>query len=64
VAELLVRLNDLEQLKNVWLDSASVQDQGFRGRTAVKYSAISEIVIPSSTATQSSSVVPPPAETP
>lgn len=60
VAKFLVRLNDMDQLKNVWLASAEVKDKGFRQQTAIPYQVDSEVVVPGSSVPTSSGSVPPP----
>ena len=58
IAQLLVRLDDLSMLKNVWLTSAEVVPGGFRAQDAIKWSSSSEVVVPSSSASASASSVP------
>lgn len=62
IAKLLVRLNDLEQLKNVWLQSAEYKPKGYRQQDAISWTVLSEVVAPgaASSATASSTVPPPP----
>lgn len=58
VAQLLVRLNDLKQLTNVWLTSAEVSLAGFRGRNVIKFQSTSAVAVPASGASPSASSVP------
>ena len=51
IGQLLVRLNDLDQLKDVWLQSA--EQSTYRSQNAIKCTVISQIVIPSDSATSS-----------
>jgi Tfp pilus assembly protein PilN len=47
MAQLLVRLNDLEQLDNVWLTGAEVKPDGFRSQDAIQFITTSMVVVPS-----------------
>ena len=60
IAELMVRLNDLMQLKNVWLQTAEYKAKGYRQQNAVQWTVISEVVTPGQASTGSTSTVPPP----
>jgi Tfp pilus assembly protein PilN len=60
IAKLLVRLNDLDQLKNVWLQTAEYKPAGYRQQNAILWTVLSEVVVPGEAATASSSTVPPP----
>jgi Tfp pilus assembly protein PilN len=44
IALLLVRLDDLEQLANVWLTSAEVKPGGYRGEDAIEFVSTSDVV--------------------
>ena len=56
LAQLLVRLNDLDDLRNVWLTSGQISTAGFRGQDAIKFESTSEVVVPSGS--ESSPTVP------
>lgn len=58
IAQLLVRLNDLEQLTNVWLTSAEVRPDGYRGESVINFQSTSQVAVPSSSAGSSASSVP------
>jgi Tfp pilus assembly protein PilN len=61
IAKLLVRLNDLDQLKNVWLQTAEYKLEGYRQQNATQWTVLSEVVVPGeATTTTSPSTVPPP----
>jgi Tfp pilus assembly protein PilN len=60
IAKLLVRLNDLDQLKNVWLQSAEYKEKGFRQQNAIQWTVLSEVITPGQVSNTSTSTVPPP----
>ena len=58
IAQLLVRLNDLEQLANVWLTRAEVKANGFRNENAIQFQSTSEVAVPGSTTASATAPVP------
>ncbi len=61
VAKLLVRLDGLSQLKNVWLESAELRTKGFKNQDAVNWGTVADIATPeSNAASATTSVVPGP----
>jgi Tfp pilus assembly protein PilN len=60
IAKLMVRLNDLDQLKNVWLQTAEYRTKGYRQQNAIQWTVISEVITPGQPSTSATSTVPPP----
>jgi Tfp pilus assembly protein PilN len=58
IAQLLVRLNDLDQLNNVWLTDAERKPAYYRGQNVITFTSTSEVAVPSSTSSSTASSVP------
>ena len=57
LAKLLVRLDGLSQLDNVWLQSGEFREQGYKQQDAISWTTVSDVVVPGS-ATATASAIP------
>ena len=58
IAQLLVRLNDLDQLSNVWLTDAERKPTAYRGQDVITFASTSEVAVPAGSSTPTASAVP------
>ena len=58
IAQLLVRLNDLDQLNDVWLTDAEKKPTAYRGQDVITFTSTSDVAVPSSLSTPTASAVP------
>ena len=59
IAQLLVRLNDLASLNNVWLTTAEMKLAGYRNQNAIQWQSTSEVAVPSTSTTDTGTTVVP-----